>query len=145
MASHDNAAIARALNEAYNARDWDTAVSLTSPDVTMVNVATGQMFHGPDGVREFLAGWATAFPDSQVELTRVVADEAAAAMEFRGRGTHSGPLAGPTGEIPPTGRSVDVPFAQILEVQVGKITQGRLYFDLTGMLRQLGISGEAPT
>jgi steroid delta-isomerase-like uncharacterized protein len=137
--TQNNAAVARAFNHAYNARDWDAAVALTTADVELVNVATGQTFTGSDGVRQFLQGWATAFPDSQVETTNVVGDEHGAAMEFVGRGAQTGPLQSPAGEIPPTGRSVDIPFCQMLAMRDGKIAQARLYFDLTTMLRQLGL------
>lgn len=139
MNAQDHAALARALNDAFNARDWDAAVQPMAPDVEIVNMATGESFRGPDGARQFLQGWATAFTDSQVETLRVIADDAGAAMEFRGRGTHDGPLAGPTGAIPATGRRVDIPFAQIFEIQSGKITRVRLYFDLATMLQQLQI------
>ena len=140
MAASDNAATARALNEAFNARDWRAAVALTTPDVELVNVATGQTSRGPQGVEEFLGGWAAAFPDSTVETTIVIADERGAAMEFVGRGTHSGPLQGPAGPIPATGRTVAVLFCQVLEMQQGKVVRGRLYFDLGGMLQQLGLT-----
>jgi steroid delta-isomerase-like uncharacterized protein len=139
MTAQDNAAAVRALNEAYNKRDWDGAIALTTPEVTFVNVATGQTFQGPEGVRRFLQGWAAAFPDSRVETTLVVADEQGAVMEFRGRGTQTGPLQSPAGDIPPTGRSVDVPFAQVVELQEGKIARARLYFDSMTLLQQLGV------
>jgi predicted ester cyclase len=60
-------------------------------------------------------------------------------MEFHGRGTHTGPLTSPAGSIPPTGRSVDIPFIQFLEFESGKIARARLYFDLSTMMRQLEI------
>src|SRR6185437_2649919 len=103
-----------------------------------------ETLHGPQGLRQFLQGWATAFPDSVVETTRVVADEQGAAMEFIGRGTMTGPLGGPMGEIPPTGKSVAVLFAQVLEMRQGKVARARLYFDGMGMLIQLGVI-PAPT
>lgn len=140
MAARDNDATARALNDAYNARDWGAAVALATPTAEFVNVATGQTFRGADGLREFLQGWSGAFPDSKVETTIVIADERGAAMEFVGRGTHTGPLQGPAGTIPATGRPVAVPFAQVLEFEQGKIARGRLYFDLAGMLQQLGLT-----
>jgi steroid delta-isomerase-like uncharacterized protein len=139
VSAPDHAVTARALNDAYNARDWDTATSLMTPGVELVNQATGERFDGPDGARAFLAGWATAFPDSEVETTLVVADEVTAVTEFRGRGTHTGPLSGPAGTIPPTGRGVDVPFVQVLEFEGDQIARVRLYFDLAGMLHQLGV------
>lgn len=139
MAGQDNVATVRALNEAFNNRDWEAAIALTTPDVQSVNVATGQSFQGPDGLRQFLQGWATAFPDSRVETTTALADDVSALLEFRGRGTHSGPLQSPAGDIPPTGRSVDIPFAQVLELRDGKIARARLYFDSMTLLQQLGV------
>lgn len=139
MAGQDNVATVRALNEAFNNRDWEAAIALTTPDVESVNMATGQTFQGPDGLRQFLQGWATAFPDSRVETTTALADDVSALLEFRGRGTHGGPLQSPAGDIPPTGRSVDIPFAQVLELRDGKIARARLYFDSMTLLQQLGV------
>jgi steroid delta-isomerase-like uncharacterized protein len=139
MSASDNAAAARSINDAYNARDFEAAAALSAPDAEWRNVATGQILHGPDGARQFLQAWATAFPDSEVETTTVVADDDGVAMEFIGRGTHSGPLASPTGDIPPTGKHVETPFVQMLQFRDGKITRARLYFDLARMLQQLGL------
>jgi steroid delta-isomerase-like uncharacterized protein len=139
MAAEENARMARKLNEAYNDRDLDAAVALTTADVVLVNVTTGQTFQGAEGVRQFLQGWASAFPDSRVETTNVIADERGASMEFTGRGTQTGPLQTPTGELPPTGRQVEVAFVQVLQFEQGKITHARLYFDALGMLQQLGV------
>ena len=139
MPTHDNAATARAFIDAYNAHDWDAAVGMSTPDVEIVDVASGQRFQGPEGIRLFLQIWATAFPDSRVEATMVVADEQGAVIEFVGRGTQTGPLQGPRGDIPPTGRSVAVSFAQTFEMREGKIARGRLYFDAMTLLVQLGV------
>jgi steroid delta-isomerase-like uncharacterized protein len=140
MSAADNAAAARSINDAYNARDYAAAAALSAPDAEWINVATGQTLRGPDGARQFLEAWATAFPDSQVETTTVIAADDGVAMEFVGRGTHSGPLASPTGDIPPTGKHVEVPFAQMIQFRDGKIARARLYFDLAGMLQQLGLA-----
>jgi hypothetical protein len=43
------------------------------------------------------------------------------------------------GALLSTGRSVDVPFVQVVELQQGKITQARLYFDSMTLLQQLGV------
>lgn len=139
MSQQDNAAIARRMNDAYNAQDWDAAANLAASNTEFVNVATAEKFHGQDGVRQFLKGWATAFPGSRVETTSVIADERAAVMEFVGRGTHQGPLKGPAGEIAPTGRSVEVHFCEVLEIEQDKVVRGRLYFDSATMLQQLGL------
>jgi len=143
MSAADNAAAIRSINDAYNARDFDAAARLSAPDAEWINVPTGQTLHGQDGARQFMQAWATAFPDSRVETVTVIASDDGAAMEFIGRGTHSGPLASPAGTIPPTGKHVEVPFAQIILTHDGKITRARLYFDLAGLLQQLGLAPAA--
>lgn len=139
MTGHDAAALAQRFNDAFNARDWDAAAALTAPDATFVNAATGETFHGPAGALQFLSGWATAFPEAQVETTNLVAGGDGAAIEFIGRGVHAGPLKTPLGEIPATGRSAEVHFCSVLRAEGGQIRENRLYFDVAGLLLQLGV------
>jgi ketosteroid isomerase-like protein len=69
----------------------------------------------------------------------MVADEEGVVVEFRGRGTHTGPLANPAGDIRATGRKVDIPFCQVYRLKGGKIVSSRLYFDTATMMGQLGL------
>ncbi|HEX8692308.1 MAG TPA: ester cyclase [Longimicrobium sp.] len=131
--------LVRTVYDAYNARDFDRSASLVAEDAELVNVATGQVFRGREGFVAFLKGWAAAFPDSAVEVAGLKADETGAAVEFVGRGTHTGPLAGPAGTIPPTGRRVEIRFHDAWEVRGEKIARGRTYFDALSMLAQLGV------
>jgi predicted ester cyclase len=79
---------------------------------------------------------------AQVEDTNVIAGDNGAVIEFIGRGTHTGTLASPMGEIPPTGRRVELPFCEVYRITNGKIVGGSTYFDLAGMLQQLGLMPE---
>ena len=139
MSAQDNERTVRQFNETFNARDWDGAVALCTPGVELVTVPTGGTLQGAEGVTQFLQAWATAFPDSRVETTRVIADDRSAVLEFTGVGTHGGPLQTPAGEIPPTGKPVTLQFCQFLELEGGKIARARLYFDSMSMLGQLGV------
>jgi predicted ester cyclase len=62
-----------------------------------------------------------------------------AASEHTGRGTHTGPLAGPTGELPPTGRRFELRSAELYELRGGKVARVRAYYDVATLLRQLGL------
>jgi ketosteroid isomerase-like protein len=106
------------------------------------NMATGETFNGPEGVKQYLLVWATAFPDSQVETTEIIAGDRGAVVEFTGRGTQSGPLQTPTGDIPPTGRAAEQRFCTVNRIENGKITEARQYFDLLGLMQQLGLVPE---
>lgn len=139
MGAQDNAATLQAFNDAFNARDVDKAISLCTPDAETLMVATGQTFHGSDGVRQFFQGWTTAFPDGKVTTRTLTADDNTAVVEFTGHGTQTGPLVGPLGTIPPTGRAADTLFVSVCEMSGGKIARSRLYFDMGTLLAQLGI------
>ena len=139
MSAQDNGRIATQFNDAFNARDWEGAVALCTPDVELVTVAADQTLRGSEGVLQFLQGWTSAFPDGKVETTRIIADDQGAVIEFTGAGTHSGPLQTPAGEISATGKPLTLQFCQYLELTGGKIARARLYFDSMSMLGQLGV------
>ena len=135
----DNETLVRAVYDAYNDRAFDRVRDLVTDDVELVNVAFGETFRGPEGQRQFMENWAAAFPDSRIEVTKVIDGGDSVVVEFTGRGTHTGPLRAPAGEIAPTRKRVEVKFCEVHEVENGKIARGRSYFDSATMLRQLGL------
>ena len=54
-------------------------------------------------------------------------------------GTHDGPLRGPGGEIPATGRPMEIHSSTHVAVRDGLVTSWRVYFDPNEMLGQLGL------
>jgi steroid delta-isomerase-like uncharacterized protein len=139
MSAQDNAALARKPYDLWNARDFDGAAALFAPEADWLNVAMGVTVRGPEGYKQFAQGWANAFPDGQVEVTNIVASEDGAAVEFIGRGTHTGPLVGPQGTIAATGREAEFRLCDVYQIQNGKFVGGRSYFDSATMMRQLGL------
>jgi steroid delta-isomerase-like uncharacterized protein len=137
-----NADILRELAEAFNARDFGRAHELMSDEVEFVDVAAGVTVHGPDGFIGYARGWAGAFSDMRIETLAVVADESHAAGEFVGGGTHDGPLPTPAGEIPATGRNFQERFTFFCEVEGGKLTGVRDYYNAMSLMAQLGLMPE---
>ncbi len=74
----------------------------------------------------------------EITTLSIVATDQGAASEFIGRGTQDGAL----GEIPPTHKKVDEHFAIIAEIENGKITGFREYYDAMTMMAQLGLVPE---
>jgi predicted ester cyclase len=97
------------------------------------------MFHGLEGMREFMQGWVDAFPDARIEDTTAYAGEEFGVTEFIGRGTHEGPLVSPAGEIEPTGRSVEFRLCEVYQFRDGKVVSGHTHFDSLGLMAQLGV------
>ena len=104
---------------------------------------------GPEGgvgwgfFRPFLSGYLRAFPDLRhEELDRVeVGDKIA--LELLVRGTHTGPLQTPQGEIPPTGREVVWESVDYVKLRDGRIASWHVYTDSLAFMTQLGLM-EAP-
>ena len=142
MSASQNESLGCSLYAMWNERAFDKMAAQATDDAVISIPPIGQVFRGQAGFRQSAEAWATAFPDAKVEVTNVVASETGFAVEFVGRGTHGGVLKTPMGDIPPTGRHVEVPFIDIYEVRDGKITGGRTYFDTATMMRQLGMMPE---
>ncbi|HEX2283182.1 MAG TPA: ester cyclase [Thermomicrobiales bacterium] len=135
----DNSTLVREFYDAYNDREFDRAAALATDDYTFTMVPTGETMSGANGIRQYLEMWSTAFPDSTVEITNMVVSDDWVVVEFTGRGIHSGPLRTPTGDIPATGKQVELHFCDVVSVRDGKLAGGRTYFDMASMMRQLGL------
>jgi predicted ester cyclase len=93
----------------------------------------GRMFH-------------EAFPDATMSMRSAVESGDTIMVEGTYAGTHTGPLRGPAGDIPATGRSVRVDFADVFVRRGDRFAEHRVYFDMLTMMGQLGVlaAPEAP-
>lgn len=143
MSAQDNATLARTIYEAFGNDDFDRVLTYAMEDIEVVFVPFGQTVRGHEGFRQFMQGYKTAFPDMRLEVTDQVASEDGVASEFIARGTHTGPLIGPVGEIPPTGRRVELRAAEVWRIENGKIASLHNYQDTATMMQQLGLISQA--
>jgi len=144
MTTQDTVAFVRSLYDLYNSRQSDPAwlekgVAAYAADSTLTNVPLGVTLPGPEGFKQLVLFFAEAFPGSRIEITHVVATEDQAVVEFTGRGTNTGPLHLPTGDVPATGRSVELRFCEVFQISNGKIVSQHTYYDTMTMLQQLGL------
>ena len=113
-----------------------TAVALTE-DVILWDQAQSRSFAGRAAVE---AVWQALFVDGfaevRVEVSALIAEESAAALEFTFRGRHCGRFMG----IPPTNREIAIPMALICVIEVGQLRRASLYYDAGTLLRQLGLA-----
>ncbi len=139
MSAENNAGLARKLYDAFNRKDYDHCLALVTEDVEAVLIPFGQTFRGREGFRDFLQGFAEAFPDIRIQVTNQVAAEDQVVNEFTARGTHTGTLLTPAGAIPPTGRIVDFTVCEVYQIKNGKFASVRNYQDAASLMRQLGL------
>lgn len=124
---------------AYNEKDWDRVRAALAPEVVYDELATQRTANGIDEVLMNWKGWATALPDSRATFRSEMASGNTAVLEVTWTGTHNGPLQTPTGEIPATGKKIDVPACQVVEVADDQVKSIRQYFDMGTILEQIGV------
>jgi steroid delta-isomerase-like uncharacterized protein len=140
----DTTTIIRSLFDSFNERDLIGTAVLTSDDFVLEDLGGGFTLRGPDALRQWFEGFLTAGSDAHASLETVVSAGDRAATEHTGTFTHTGPLSGPAGTIPPTGRSVRIRIAEVYHLRDSKITRLAAYYDLATILAQLGL-GAAPS
>ena len=132
---------AKASAVAYSEKDWDKVKTSLTPNFRYDEVATHRKVEGRDRVLEIWKGWATAFPDSKATFHDAHVSGNTVILELSWRGTQTGPLVTKSGEVPATGKSIDMRAVQVVEVQDGKAASIRQYFDMATMMSQLGLAG----
>ncbi|UOT03259.1 nuclear transport factor 2 family protein [Rhodococcus opacus] len=136
---HPTETAIRALYTAWNTRDLTGWIGAFTPDATWTNTPTGEVFTGPDGMRENYTNWNIPFPEGQCEDITVLVGDGFAVGQFMARGINTGPLATDTGQIPATGRTLSVPFCDIHTLEGGLITATVRYWDQSTVAHDLGL------
>jgi steroid delta-isomerase-like uncharacterized protein len=140
--AEDSASVIKKLFDGFNTKDYDAIEALVSDDFKLIDCATGETYEGPEGARRNAEGWLVPFADVSVELLNVVKAGDWAVAEAVGRGTHSGPMQTPMGEVPATGKQMELHFCSIIRVRDGKIVEERDYYDAMTIVNQLGLMPE---
>lgn len=136
--SEELIAVAREDLDAFNAGDWDRMRAVMTPDSVYVEPGTQRRIEGQDAIIEANEGWKNAFPDAQGTITDAFACGDRVALQITWEGTQTGALEVPGGEIPPSGRKISVQACEVFRIEDGKIAEGCHYFDMLGMLEQIG-------
>jgi predicted ester cyclase len=121
--------------EAVNAHDNDAEPWAADAEL----VAPGGQANGRDAVLGFLGVFHEAFPDIRLEIKQLVTDGSAAAAEGTLKGTHTGVLHTPNGDVAPTGQAVELRWAAIYATDGDTLKSEHLFFDQMDFLGQLGL------
>jgi steroid delta-isomerase-like uncharacterized protein len=120
------------------AGDPDADRKIMHHDVLTIDPGAGRV-EGIDAFIEFEKGFHLAFPDGRMEMSSHVEAGSTIVAEGTFVGTHTGPLVGPAGTIPPSGKTLRLEFCDVFEVVDGRIKQHRIYYDQISFLAQLGL------
>jgi steroid delta-isomerase-like uncharacterized protein len=139
MSVQDNIRIDEEEIAAWNAHDVERALAIFPDNVMWQDTSSPQAMN-KDGIRQYLQGWFSAFPDIKLTVTNRVVTEDQVASELDFVGTNTGALQlAPGASIPATGKTVHGKGTYFVRFQDGKAVEVHSYPDLAGMLMQLGL------
>jgi len=123
----------------FNERRFADAAELFFDDAVLERGPMGQRWQGGAGYLHFAEMWVQAFPDAALSIVRVEQHgDTICEVDLLLTGTHLGAFdLGPGGLFKATGAHATLPFRELLEVRIGKITYSSLAFDLHELIRQL--------
>ncbi len=125
----------RAAHESWNKRDFPGVVKNAAEGLVYIDKARSQTCTSRDKFREWVEGWAKAFPDGRITSPEYIDAGDIVVTRFTTVGTNHGAF----GAMQPTGRKITLPYCEIFRFdKEGRFVSGEGYYDLYTLLTQLG-------
>ena len=122
--------------EAWEALDANAIAGAFAEDGIHEDVPLNETFHGREEIQEHFALLTTEFTDTSADVTNVIAGGDGAAVEWVYTGSYTGQVFG----FPPgNGEQVMIRGTLVLELADGQIQLAREYYDVFGVLVQVGL------
>jgi len=135
MSTEENKAIVRRVNdEVWSEGHLDVIDELIADDFVATIVGAPEEIRGPQGFREFVVMYRTAFPDLRLTVDEQFAEGETVVTRWTATGTNEGELMG----MPATGKQATTAGININRVSGGKLVEGWGLFDQLGLLQQIG-------
>ena len=129
MGVQENVGLAKAFQEAYNARDWDALGRTLTESVVVHDFAEPEPFEGRDAVLKLLRGSAAFFPTSHIEAVHSIGQGDMVCVENV-----------ETGARKDSEKQYRIHTCYTFKVAGGELAEIRFYYDALGMMEQIGLS-----
>jgi steroid delta-isomerase-like uncharacterized protein len=131
----NKAIIHRYIDDAWRRNNPDVVDEVVAPDAVFHDLARQGLPAGPEGVKQTIRDFWTAFPDLTMRIDEMVAEDGVIAFRWRSEGTHLGELQG----VPPSGRHTHIDGMVFARLRDGRIVEGWQEMDILGMLQRLRV------
>jgi steroid delta-isomerase-like uncharacterized protein len=135
MSVEENKAnVRRHVDEIWHKGNLDIIPELIAPNY--VFPTTEQEYKGPEGFKQFVTNYRTAFPDIHFTIDDMVAEGDWVAVRYTSTGTFTGQI----GNIAPTGKKLKMISAIFYRFEGGKQVEVWGYQDYLTFYQQLGLN-----
>ena len=125
-------------NEAWNAHDLDTIMSLHAPDMVFENHTAGETAQGEE-VRAHIARIFESWPDIHFTTRRLYVREDLVTQEWTATATHVKTMRRGDVIAEPTGKRIEWRGMDVIPFEDGLIKRKDVYSDSVSILRQVGL------
>jgi predicted ester cyclase len=129
--------VLRVYEEAYNGGDTSVVDELLAPDYVNHQVFPG-LPDDREGIKQVIGSMRTAFPDLDIEIHDIVAEDDMVYVRATIHGTHLGPLSG----MEPSGRQVAFDTIDTFRLADGVQVEHWGVTDQLGLMYQIGALGQ---
>ena len=132
--------IADNIVKAYTSCDPVAMAKLYNEDAILITAGEQEPVRGRKAIEEYLVAAFKPFSEMEIEFLTILISGNHIVFEQVMRGMNTGPLLLPEGEIPPTGKKVELKVVWIARISPeGLIEEDRTYKDNADFMRQLGL------
>ncbi|MEJ1095531.1 MULTISPECIES: ester cyclase [unclassified Pseudoxanthomonas] len=135
QAQRNEAAVREYFDRVWSRGEIGRLDHLLAPGYINHTPSFGQPAPGPEGLKPIVNALRQAFPDLHYEIEDIIATPDHVVARVRMKGTHLGAL----GDIPPTGRRVNVLQINIERFENGRVVEHWRVTDELELQKQLGV------
>jgi len=132
--------LAQTIIDTWNTKVDEKIIQLYSSDYEGEDFSGSKKRSGLDGVKGWLNSVLHAFPNIHYTLVDHVENGDRLVLHWLADGNHHGSFL----KIPASGKPVTINGISLLRIENGKIKEGKLFWDLAGVLRQIGLLPSLP-
>ena len=132
--------VADNIVKAFTGTDATAKANLYTEDAIFIIPGEQEPLRGRKAIEEYLVATYKPFSDVVIEFPTVLISGNHIVFEQVVRATNTGPILLPEGEIPPTGKKVELKLVWITRISPdGLIEEDRTYYDNLSFMQQLGL------
>jgi len=135
MSTEKNKAIVRRwIEEGWNKHNLTVIDEVYAADYVQHEPAP-ETVNSSEALKQYVGAYLTAFPDLNLSIEDLFAEEDKVVWRFKSTGHQNGPFLG----MPPSGRTGNITGIVIFRLEQDRIAEGWVNIDVLGLLQQIGM------